>query len=182
MKFNSTIYKRLIVIVVTLALFGFLDLSKAYGEVNDLVVLDQELSNEAVNSEVKTEWVQQNDKNNQNANSKLKAQTEGHTKVQSKLIHNNGKPLNNNLLEDAGNNHLYAVYQTELDGKVYEKYYFTDIGGDHILNNEELADIKEDVLENTKKIKADSKGFIKKLVEDNTAQSADPYDSLKQWQ
>ncbi|MFE4384938.1 hypothetical protein ACFRPD_36115, partial [Streptomyces cyaneofuscatus] len=163
----------------TLSLFGFLDLSKAYGEVNNPTSLDQELANESVKSEVKTEWVQPNGKNNEKAKLKLKSRTDdSQTEIQTKLIHNNGKPLNNNLLEDAGNNHLYAVYQTELDGKVYEKYYFTDIRGDHKLYNEELADIKEDVLENTKKIKTDFKGFIKKLAQDNTTDSANHSNSL----
>lgn len=175
-KSNGIFCKKITVIAVTISLFGLLDLSKAHAEVSNQNSLDKELSSESVQSEVKTSWIQDNTKDNKDQKLELKSKVESKTvpkgDIETKFIHNNGNPIDTNVIEEPGNNHLYAIYQTELDGKLYEKYYFTDVDGNNVLNNEELSEMKKDALENTKEIKNGSENFINQLERDNTSESS----------
>lgn len=151
MQFKSTLYKNLAILVFALVLVTLFDLPKAFG-----AELDKNLAKQGIETEIKEEWLQ--------GPSKEKSIKEEKINAKPKLIHHNGKPLKQNILEDAGDNHLIAVYQYEIDGKLYEKYYFSDT------SENDIDAIKNDVIENTNKIETDSKAFIRELTKDNIQQ------------
>ncbi|HZG59348.1 MAG TPA: hypothetical protein VEY68_02395 [Anoxybacillus sp.] len=141
--------KKLVILLMSLIVVFLFGLAKANAaQVNTMSQKDKELSNLEVEVEMSDEWMK--------GNSKEKKEEEKFNR-KPKLIHNNGKPLKQDVLEDPGENHLIAIYQAELNGKLYEKYYFSN------MVNNNIDEIKNDVIENTKMIKTDPNGFIKKL-------------------
>lgn len=97
----------------------------------------KEVPSVAIKEEIKSKWIEGDPKGKS-------------FKVKDKelLIHNNGKPLETNILTENKENHkLFAVYQVEINGVDYESYYFE--------NREEsnLNNLKEQVKKDKEKIK-----------------------------
>jgi hypothetical protein len=65
-----------------------------------------------------------------------------------KLIHNNGKPIENNIVSESNDNKLFAVYHEEINGADYEKYYFQNT------EKADLSEIKQDIKKEQKKLKS----------------------------
>lgn len=148
---NKTSIKITILLMAFLLVAVFNSPNKAFGaEMN----LTKQLEVQGIGLDIQDEWLQEENKT-------------GSTKEKnSKIIHNNGKPLKQDILENepnGDNNELIAVYQTEVDGTSYEKYYFSN----NTENN--IDEIIGDVVKLQGDIKNDPKGFVKKLSKESNS-------------
>jgi hypothetical protein len=136
------------------------DLPKAYGaenEIESLSQLDIDLTEQGIELLYTDEWITGENKNNVGTEISLQAKLNG----KAKFIHNNGKPIKTDIIspdENGNTSYLVGVYQTELDGSQYEKYFFSNI------NYVDIFEIKDEVVNITKLIKANPKAYINKLT------------------
>lgn len=142
--------KKVIIFLLCTVLFFSFDVflpnkSSAREDTIPVDELDQALIKEKVRQKKFKEWKQE------------KNDPEKELTDESEFIHNDGKPIETNILEDTNDNFLFAIYRTKIKGVTYEKYYFSN------KNTEDLSDIKQDILKNDKKIKVDEDAFINEL-------------------
>lgn len=132
------------------------DLPKAYGAENEnksLNQLDRDLTEQGIELLYTDEWITGESKDNSGAEISLQAKLNG----KSKFIHNNGNPIKTDVIspdENGNASYLIGVYQTELDGSQYEKYFFSNI------NNVDVFEIKDEIVKTAKTIKANPKAYI----------------------
>lgn len=152
-KFKSiTDCKKLTFLLTVLLITALLNFpEKALGAGEKLNDSEKSLSEQGIEVTLTDKWLQKENKN---------SKKEEKLNKKPKFIYNNGKPLMQDILEEADENNLIAIYQSEMDGKLYEKYYFSNI------TENDVNSIKSDVIKINQEIKKNYKNYIKEITKD----------------
>lgn len=103
--------------------------------------LNKDLSKHKINQSLKKTWNQETKRSSE-----------------SELIHNNGKRIENDVVDKGGKDNLVAVYRTNINDTEYEKYYFSD------RPTEDITEIKQEVLSDELNIESKPDQFIRSLT------------------
>lgn len=103
--------------------------------------LEKEFVKKEVNQRVKKEWKQSEKRSGK-----------------SELIHNNGKRIENDVVDKGFKDNLVAVYRTNINDTEYEKYYFSE------RPTEDITEIKQEVLSDELNIESKPDQFIRSLT------------------
>ncbi|MEC0347987.1 hypothetical protein [Peribacillus frigoritolerans] len=103
--------------------------------------LNKDLSKHKINQSLKKTWKQETKRS-----------------AESELIHNNGKRIENDVVDKGGKDNLVAVYRTNINDTEYEKYYFSD------RPTEDITEIKQEVLSDELNIESKPDQFIRSLT------------------
>lgn len=107
--------------------------------------LNKDLSKHKINQSLKKTWKQGTKRSSE-----------------SELIHNNGKPIENDVVDKGAKDNLVAVYRTELNDKEYEKFYFSENP------SEDMTKIKQEVLNDELLIESKPDQYIHSMIEKET--------------